>query len=155
MIAKILSVAVSLAVLQSDATTLPIAQNEVVELSDEDLALEMMCDDMETVAVMVMAEAGNQDLDGMRLVADVILNRVDSDKFPDTVDEVIYDDGQFGPITDGRFYEVGWYMNDDVYKAVEMEWNRETRLDQDVLYFNTSWDNGSGAFKHGDHWFSY
>lgn len=119
----------------------------------------MMRDEMEMVALMVCAEAGNQDLDGMRLVTDVILNRMDSNKFPDqnTAEEVLFASGQFGPIADGRYWEMGWIIDDypDVYKAVEMEWERETRLDQNVLYFNTSWDNGKNPFKHGDHWFSY
>ena len=133
--------------------------SEITELSEEELALEMMHDDMEMVALMVCAEAGNQDLDGMRLVADVILNRVDSSRFPDqnTVEDVLFSMGQFGPISDGRFWDMGWIIDDhpDVYKAVEMEWDRETRLDQNVLFFNTSWDNGKTPFKHGDHWFSY
>lgn len=128
-------------------------------LTSEELALEMEQDAKEMVALMVCAEAGNQDLDGMRLVADVILNRVDSDKFPDqnTVEDVLFADKQFGPIQDGRYWEMGWIIDDypDVYKAVEMEWDRESRLDQNVLYFNTSWDNGTNPFKHGDHWFSY
>lgn len=128
-------------------------------LASEELSLEMEQDAKEMVALMVCAEAGNQDLDGMRLVADVILNRVDSDKFPDqnTVEDVLFAPSQFGPISDGRYWEMGWIIDDypDVYKAVEMEWKRESRLDQNVLYFNTSWDNGTNPFKHGDHWFSY
>lgn len=131
----------------------------LVELSEEEIALEMEQDAKEMVALMVCAEAGNQDLDGMRLVADVILNRVDSDKFPDqnTVEDVLFAEGQFGPISDGRYWEMGWVIDDypDVYKAVEMEWDREDRLDQNVLYFNTTWDNGKNPFQHGDHWFSY
>lgn len=131
----------------------------MVELSEEEIALEMEQDAKEMVALMVCAEAGNQDLDGMRLVADVILNRVDSDKFPDqnTVEDVLFAEGQFGPISDGRYWEMGWVIDDypDVYKAVEMEWDREDRLDQNVLYFNTTWDNGKNPFQHGDHWFSY
>lgn len=130
-----------------------------IELSEEELALEMEQDAKEMVALMVCAEAGNQDLDGMRLVADVILNRVDSDKFPDqnTVEDVLFAPGQFGPIQDGRYWDMGWIIDDypDVYKAVEMEWERESRLDQNVLYFNTTWDNGKNPFQHGDHWFSY
>lgn len=36
-----------------------------------------------------------------------------------------------------------------------MEWERETRLDKEVLYFNGVYENGKNPFKHGDHWFSY
>lgn len=127
----------------------------LLELTSEELALEMMYDEMEIVAVIVQAEAGNQSLEGMRLVADVVLNRIDSDKFPDTAEEVIFQKGQFGPVTDGGFERAAWNMSENAYKAVEMEWDRETRLNTGILYFNTSWDNGTKPFKVGDHWFSY
>lgn len=109
----------------------------------------------ELVAVIVQAEAGNQSLEGMRLVADVILNRMDSPKFPDTAEEVIYAAGQFGPASDGGLERAAWNMSEDAYRAVEMEWDRSTRLNTGILYFNTSWDNGTNPFKVGDHWFSY
>lgn len=91
----------------------------------------------------------------MRLVADVVLNRMDSPKFPNEVWDVIYQDGQFGPTVDGALEKAGWYICEDAWKAVEMEWDRESRLNSGVLYFNTTWDNGSNPFQHGDHWFSY
>lgn len=91
----------------------------------------------------------------MRLVADVVLNRVDSPEFPNNVYDVIFDDGQFGPTVDGGMEKAGWYICDQVFEAVAMEWDGESRLDSQVLYFNTSWDNGSNPFKCGDHWFSY
>lgn len=132
--------------------------NETVDpylLTSEELSLEMECDSMELVAVIVQAEAGNQSLKGMRLVADVILNRMDSPKFPDTAEEVIYAVGQFGPVSDGGLERAAWNMSEDAYRAVEMEWDRSTRLNTGILYFNTSWDNGTNPFKVGDHWFSY
>lgn len=39
---------------------------------------------------IVEAEAGDQDIRGRRLVANVILNRVRSSKFPDTIREVVF-----------------------------------------------------------------
>lgn len=127
----------------------------VFKPSKEDLELEMMYDDMEMLAQLVQAEAGNQGLDGMRLVADVVLNRLDSDQFPDTMEGVIFQKGQFGPTVDGAFEKAGWNMSEDAYKAVEMEWSRATRWNTGILYFNTSWDNGKDPFKYGDHYFSY
>lgn len=159
-----LAIGLPLLMYQDNQTTSTNDQNVVqesivYELSEEELDLEMKRDEMEMVALMVCAEAGNQDLDGMRLVTDVILNRIDSDKFPDqnTAEEILFASGQFGPISDGRYWEMGWCIDDypEVYVAVEMEWEKENRLDQNVLYFNTSWDNGKNPFKHGDHWFSY
>lgn len=124
-------------------------------MEDINLLEEMTYDEMMEVAQIVQAEAGNQDINGMRLVADVVLNRMDSDQFPDTAYEVIFQDGQFGPTVDGAWEKAGWYICDDVFTAVAMEWDRSNRLDPEILYFNTTWDNGSSPYKYGDHWFSY
>lgn len=141
-----------------DCVFLAIQQKTVTSYQSiltEDIEQELIYDEMMLVAQIVQAEAGNQDLDGMRLVADVVLNRMDSDKFPDSAYEVIFQEGQFGPTVDGAWEKAGWYICDNAFKAVEMEWTRESRLNSGILYFNTSWDNGTNPFKHGAHWFSY
>ena len=59
---------------------------------------------------IVEAEAGTEDLKGRILVANVILNRVKNDEFPDTVTDVVWDYRygvpQFSPTYDGRIYQV-------------------------------------------------
>lgn len=59
---------------------------------------------------IVEAEATSEDTMGRMLVANVILNRVKSKKFPNTVEKVVFQsDGgscQFSPIKDGRYYSV-------------------------------------------------
>ena len=56
---------------------------------------------------IVEAEAGGEDLIGKMLVANVVLNRVEDEHFPNSINEVIFqsDNGvtQFSPISDGRF----------------------------------------------------
>ena len=71
----------------------------------------MMTDsDYENLLLIVEAEAGSEDLEGRIMVANVIMNRVKDDEFPDTVSDVIfeYKNGvpQFSPVYDGRIYEV-------------------------------------------------
>ncbi len=56
----------------------------------DDIRNEIFYGELEEVALLVQAEAGNQDELGKRYVADVIWNRVDTDEFPDAVREVIY-----------------------------------------------------------------
>ena len=58
-----------------------------------ELAEEQYCDDLQLLACIVWAEAGNQDTYGKELVADVVLNRVDDQRFPDTIREVIFQKG--------------------------------------------------------------
>ncbi len=57
---------------------------------------------------MVEAEATGGDIKAKILVANVIINRVKSPNFPNTVTEVIFQGNgeQFQPIMDGRFYSV-------------------------------------------------
>ena len=59
---------------------------------------------------IVEAEAGNLDKKSKILVANVILNRIDHEQFPDTVEEVVFQNVngavQFSPIADGRYYTV-------------------------------------------------
>lgn len=67
----------------------------------------MMSDtDYETLLRIVEAEAGGEDVKGRVLVANVIMNRVKSAQFPDSVTEVVWDTSggapQFSPTYDGR-----------------------------------------------------
>ncbi len=57
---------------------------------------------------IVEAEATGGDIKSKILVADVVINRVRSPYFPNTITEVIYQENgqQFQPIMDGRFYSV-------------------------------------------------
>lgn len=57
---------------------------------------------------VISSEAGNQPFVGMVGVGNVVLNRVASEKFPDTIVEVIFDTKngvQFSPVYDGRIYD--------------------------------------------------
>lgn len=127
---------------------------EVTELDEEDIAEMARDGEREYLAQLVYAEAGNQDLTGKRLVADVVLNRVGDENFPDTITEVIFQPGQFGPLEDGRFWEAAWDVTEECYQAVAME--IENRLDPEVLYFNNTPEVYGGAdWKYGGHWFGY
>ena len=55
---------------------------------------------------IVQAEAGICDERGRILVANVIMNRVRDKRFPNSVTEVVYQRGQFSPVSDGRINQV-------------------------------------------------
>ena len=111
----------------------------------------------EMLAQLVQAEAGNQPLTGMRFVVDVVLNRVDDPRFPDTIEEVIFQGGptQFSVTVNGMFESAADNISKEALLAVELEW--EERLDYGILYFSSTKTpvNGKNAFKYFDHWFSY
>lgn len=58
-------------------------------------AIEVSYEDAQLLMKVAQAEAGNQGQVGQWLVMCVVLNRVESENFPNTVEEVIYQDGQF------------------------------------------------------------
>ena len=55
---------------------------------------------------IVEAEAGDQDVRGRRLVANVVINRVRSKQFPNTVRGVVFAHRQFSPVSNGSYYRV-------------------------------------------------
>lgn len=65
--------------------------------------VEVNYEDAQCLMKIAQSEAGNQGVDGMALVMDVVLNRVASDNYPDTVYEVISQKGQFESFTNGRY----------------------------------------------------
>ena len=113
-------------------------------------------DELSMLAEVVEAEAGNQDLTGKRLVVDVVLNRVDSPLFPDTITEVLMQEGQFSTMWNGAFEDAGWHMQEDDYTAVMMEVSGQ-RLDSEIYFFTAGEYNSCGrpAYIHGGHYFSY
>lgn len=102
-------------------------------------------DELILLAKTVHAEAGNQDEYGKRLVAAVILNRVDSDAFPDTISDVILQDGQFAR---GKRYTK--------YDMQAVEDEIRCRTDFDITFFKTNGyhEIGNPAYQYGDHYFS-
>ncbi len=54
------------------------------------------------LARLVEAEAKGEPYEGKVAVATVVLNRVDSPLYPDTITEVIYQDRQFTPVANGE-----------------------------------------------------
>lgn len=65
---------------------------------------------------IVMAEAEGEPYQGKVAVANVVLNRLRSANFPDTIYKVIYQKHQFSPVANGRLKRVK--PNDDSIKAV-------------------------------------
>lgn len=130
---------------------------EVYKITPDDLELEYYYDSLELLALCVEAEAGDQGLYGKKLVADVVLNRVDSPDFPDNITDVILQCGnngvyQFSVVGDGRIYAVE--PTEETFQAVREE--LESRTNKDILFFTAEGFSpyGSAWEKVGDHYFS-
>lgn len=122
--------------------------------TEEQIQEEIRLGDMELMAQLVEAEAGNQPFEGKCLVVDVILNRVESPDWPNTIEEVIFQEGQFSVTTNGAWEKAAWNMKPSDYAAVATE--VELHSNKEVLYFNNNEEvSGKGTpFKVGDLWFN-
>lgn len=106
---------------------------------------------------LAMAEAEGEDIEGKALVIMVVLNRVKSDSFPDSVKEVIYQKKQFSPIANGRFNKVE--PDEDCRKALKMVLTDNWDESKGALYFESesksTWhrNNLQFLFQHGKHLF--
>ena len=129
---------------------------EIVEVETEETEYteEDFYDDLELLAYCTMAEAGNQCEEGKRLVIDCILNRVDSEYFPGTIREVIFQKNptQFAVTTDGSLYKNE--PTEDIYRFIREEIHERTN--NEVFYFNSIGFNTDGEAwrKVGAHYFS-
>lgn len=58
-------------------------------------------DDLTLLAALLEAEAGSNDYEAVLAVGSVVMNRVNSSKYPNTIRGVIYQSGQFSPTWNG------------------------------------------------------
>lgn len=89
-------------------------------------------DDFELMAKTVFAEAKTEDFEGQVAVAEVILNRVESENFPDTVEEVIKQRGAFSSWGNGSVEAAP--LDDECLEAVQDAVNERIFTDS-VVYF--------------------
>ena len=110
---------------------------------------------------IVEAEAGGEDTTGKMLVANVVMNRVRSAQFPDTISEVVYERSegraQFSPTADGRIDKVT--ISSDTIEAVARVMSGED-VSAGALYFRAisskeGWFDQSlnRVLEHGNHIF--
>lgn len=142
----------------------PIPQAPIIEIVEKEVPIyvyqkiyveipnetELTDAEIDLLAALVHAEAGNQDQVGKRLVADVVLNRMYSDDYPDTVEEVIYQKSQFATVPLLHKQIVTQSDYDAVYSELKC------RLDTEIIFFQTHDFSpyGKDAYPHGDHYFS-
>ena len=107
-------------------------------------------DDTALLAALIYCEAGNQSYEGMVAVGAVVMNRVYSPSFPNSISEVIYQGGQFTPASSGSLSSaLANGVPSACYDAAVAAIGGENPVGG-ALYFNT----GSGkGMKIGDHQF--
>ena len=110
---------------------------------------------------IVQAEAGGCDMKGKILVANVILNRVGSDEFPDTITDVVYEKRQFSPVSNGSINRCK--VEQETVEAVDRALAGEDYSEGALFFMNRRASSGSNVrwfdthldylFQHGGHEF--
>ena len=104
----------------------------------------------ELLASLIFCEAGNQPYEGQIAVGAVVLNRVKSSVYPNSVSEVIYQSGQFSPAMSGWLDRVraNAGYSESALQAAEDALDGSNPVG-DCLYFST----GGYGMQIGDHFF--
>lgn len=89
--------------------------------------------DVELLARLISAEARGEPYTGQVAVGAVVLNRIESPAFPNTMSGVIYQSGAFSCINDGQFWEA---VADSAYKAARDALNGWDPSGGAIYYFN-------------------
>lgn len=131
-------------------------------------------EEMILLAALVYAEARNCNDEHQQMVARVVLNRVESDDFPDTIEEVIYQDKpvlQYACVENGQLQTALDYYNgkeipdeytsmvlenclENVY-GVAIENIEESQEYKNIVYQSEFIQGSSVAFKIGNTYFCY
>lgn len=110
----------------------------------------MAASEQELLAALIYCEAGNQPYEGQVAVGAVVMNRVKSGTYPNTITDVIYQSGQFGPAMTGWLDSVlasGSYS--DSARQAAADAIAGSNPVGDCLYFG----NGNWGIQIGDHYF--
>lgn len=129
---------------------------EGVSTIEEDISniIEVESEKKYLLARLVYAEAGSESDEHQQAVASVVLNRMNSDKFPDSIDEVIYQRNplQYACIEDGNIDKI---PDERAIKNAYYIWDNGSILPDNVLY-QAEFKQGSGVYKQiGNTYFCY
>lgn len=98
---------------------------------------------------LVECEAGAESLTGKIAVANVVLNRIKAEEFPDSISGVIYQKNQFEPVITGIINSKT--PSAESREAVKRAFLGEKVVGEGILYFWASWlDSGNDLWNHVD-----
>lgn len=98
--------------------------------------------DVAMLASLIECEAGGESYTGMVAVGAVVVNRVNSGSFPNSISGVIYQSGQFTPVATGTFQSVlARGARSDCYAAAQAALAGESPVGG-CLYFNSGYGSG-------------
>ncbi|MBS6196479.1 MAG: cell wall hydrolase [Clostridiales bacterium] len=98
--------------------------------------------ELDLLAAIIQCEAGGESHTGKVAVGAVIMNRVRSGQFPNTISEVVYQSGQFSPVASGKLASVlSQGARSDCYQAAQEALAGSNPIGG-ALYFNSGTGKG-------------
>ena len=119
----------------------------VAETESTESAVSASSSDLDLLAALIYCEAGNQSMEGKIAVGQVVMNRVASSSFANTIHDVIYEGGQFTPASSGWLDSVIGSAPSDCYEAAQAALNGQGTVGG-ALYFNTGSGKGTQIGAH-------
>lgn len=87
--------------------------------------------DLYILSHIISAEAGNCSEDMMIAVGSVVLNRVEDERFPDTIEQVVFQPGQYSPTWNGTYYAE---PTNEAVEVAEMLLTDGSQIDESVVW---------------------
>lgn len=108
--------------------------------------------DVDMLAAIIECEAGGESYEGKLAVGSTVLNRVSSSRWPNSISGVIYQSGQFTPVTSGRFAMVlARGANSTCYQAAQEVLGGNITIN--AIFFHVKQDGETGGTVIGNHIF--
>ena len=98
--------------------------------------------DLYVLSHIISAEAGNCSEDMMLSVGSVVLNRVADERFPDSIEEVVFQEGQYSPTWNGTYYAE---PTEGAQKAAERLLTEGSVIDASVVW-QAEFPQGNGVY---------
>lgn len=131
---------------------MPIHDDVVEELPSNRWNIELTDEEIEMLAKIIFLEAHLEPEDGISAAIEVVFNRMISDSFPDTLEEVLSQDNPVQFVT-WSFIDKG-EPTDKEYDMIYAALNGEKEvLTTEYVYFARGKQNNHDPIKIGDHWF--
>ncbi len=110
-------------------------------------------DDLRLLAALIQCEAGGESYNGKLAVGAVVMNRVRSGAYPNTISGVIFASGQFTPALNGKVARVytNGNISDGCYEAAQAAINGETNVG-DATHFRRAGNHDGLLIDHQVFW---
>ena len=110
--------------------------------TDNTAAAGVSSSDLDLLAAIIQCEAGGESYTGKVAVGACVLNRMQSDSFPDTISDVVYQSGQFTPAMTGSLDQtLAEGARADCYEAAQAALSGENPIG-DLLFFHAGGGDG-------------